>query len=91
MVIGDVTNTSAVIIVPQSADGSFSTSIVYVVRKWFEMDKVVTNEYGKTGGSVKLPDGIKDERVWSLDLNGLRMSDPENRKFEVVASVKDSS
>ena len=91
MVIGDVTNTSAVIIVPQSADGTFSTSIVYVVKKWFEMDKVVTNEYGKTGGSVKLPDGIKDERVWSLDLSGLKMSDPENRKFEVVASVKDSS
>jgi hypothetical protein len=91
MVIGDVTNTSAVIIVPQGADGTFSTSIVYVVKRWFELDKVVTNEYGKAGGEVELPNGIENERVWSLDLSGLKMSDPENRKFEVMASVRDSS
>jgi len=89
MVIGDVTNTSAVIIVPQSADGTFSTSIVYVVKKWFEMDKVVTNEYGKAGGEVPGVSGRNG--VWTLDLSGLRISDPENRKFEVMASVKDSS
>ncbi|MBP3406121.1 MAG: hypothetical protein J6N18_08480, partial [Kiritimatiellae bacterium] len=89
MVIGDVTNTSAVIIVPQSADGSFSTSIVYVVKKWFEMDRVVTNEYGKAGGEVPGVSGRNG--VWTLDLSGLRISDPENRKFEVMASVKDSS
>ena len=89
MVIGDVTNTSAVIIVPQSADGTFSTSIVYVVKRWFEMDKVVTNEYGKAGGEVPGVSGRNG--VWSLDLSGLKISDPENRKFEVKASVKDSS
>ena len=89
MVFGDITNTSAVIIVPQGSDGTFSTSIVYEVKKWFEMDRVVTNEYGKAGAEVS---GVSGKRgVWTLDLKNLKMSDPENRKFEVVASTKDSS
>ena len=89
MVIGDVTNTSAVIIVPQGADGTFSTSIVYVVKKWFELDSVVTNEYGKTGAAV--PEAPGRRGTWTLDLSGLKMSDPESRKFEITASTKDSS
>jgi hypothetical protein len=28
--------------------------------------------------------------VWTLDLSGLKISDPENRKFDVVASTRDS-
>jgi hypothetical protein len=91
MVIGDVTNTSAVIIVPQNAEGYFSTSIVYVVKKWFEMDKVITNEIDKAGAEVELPADIKDRREWVLDLSNLKMSDPESRKFEVTASTRDSS
>jgi hypothetical protein len=89
MVIGGVTNTSAVIIVPQGVDGAFSTSIVYVVKKWFELDSVVTNEYGKAGGTV--PGSAGKRGVWTLDLGGLRMSDPESRKFEVTAATRDSS
>jgi hypothetical protein len=78
MVIGDVTNTSAVIIVPQ-VNGTFSTSIVYVVKKWFEMDAVFTNEVGKSAAEVAGARGAKG--VWTLDLSGLKISDPENRKF----------
>ncbi|MBR6586548.1 MAG: hypothetical protein IKK82_03930, partial [Kiritimatiellae bacterium] len=94
MVIGNVTNTSAVIIVPQGADGTFSTSIVYVVKKWFEMDRVVTNEYGKAAAPSEATNMVSKtgrHSIWTLDLSGLKMSDPENRKFEVMASVKDSS
>ena len=92
MVIGDVTNTSAVIIVPQNLDGSFSTSIVYVVKKWFEMDRVVTNEVGKSGGiaAVNPQSQSGTESIWTLDLSNLRISDPESRKFEVTAYSKDS-
>ena len=92
MVVGDVTNTSAVIIVPQNLDGSFSTSIVYVVKKWFEMDRVVTNEVGKAGGlaTVNPQSQSGTESIWTLDLSNLRISDPESRKFEVTAYSKDS-
>lgn len=90
MVIGNVTNTSAVIIVPQNPDtGTFSTSIVYVVRKWFEMDSVITNEYGKSGGSVA--DAPGQRGVWTLDLSNLKISDPNSRKFEVTAYTRNSA
>ena len=90
MVIGNVTNTSAVIIVPQDPDtGTFSTSIVYVVKKWFEMDSVITNEYGKPGGSVAEAPGRRG--VWTLDLSNLAISDSNSRKFEVTASTRNSS
>ena len=89
MVFGDVTNTSAVIIVPQSADGTFSTSIVYEVTKWFELDSVTTNESGKA--AVAVPEASGKRGIWTLDLKGLKMSDPECRQFEVTASTKDSS
>ena len=89
MIIGGVTNTSAVIIVPQGADGSFSTSIVYHVKAWFELDSVVTNEYGKTG--VEVPEAKGANGVWELKLNDLKLSDPDSRKFEVTASTRDAS
>ena len=90
MVIGTVTNTSAVIIVPQDPEtGTFTTSIVYVVRKWFEMDSIVTNEYGKAGGTVAEAPGQRG--VWTLDLRNLKMSDANSRKFEVTASTRNSS
>ena len=90
MVIGTVTNTSAVLIVPQDPDtGTFSTSIVYVVKKWFEMDSVVTNEYGKSGGPVA--DASGQRGVWTLDLSNLKLSDSNSRKFEVTASTRNSS
>jgi len=89
MVIGGVTNTSAVIIVPQGSDGSFSTSIVYVVKKWFELDTVTTNELGRPAGMVTEATGVS--RVWTLDLSNLRLSNPESRQFEVNASTRDSS
>ena len=93
MVIGGVTNTSAVIIVPQGSDGSFSTSIVYVVKKWFELDRVVTNEVGKAGGAAEVSCLSRNgtNSVWMLDLSGLKLSDPESRQFEVNASTRDSS
>ena len=93
MVIGGVTNTSAVIIVPQGSDGSFSTSIVYVVKKWFELDWVVTNEVGKAGGAAEVSCLSRNgtNSVWMLDLSGLKLSDPESRQFEVNASTRDSS
>ena len=89
MVFGNVTNTSAVLIVPQNADGSFSTSIVYVVKKWFELDSVATNEFGRPAGVVGEAEGVSG--VWTLNLNNLKVSDPDNRKFEVMASTRDSS
>jgi hypothetical protein len=93
MVFGNVTNTSAVIIVPQGEDGTFSTSIVYEVDRWFEMDKVVTNEYGKAKAPSEATNMVSKTgrySIWTLDLKGLKMSDPDNRKFEVVAFAKDS-
>ena len=92
MVFGTVTNTSMVVIVPQGMDGTFSTSIVYVVKKWFTMDKVVTNEVGKAGGTAAVSPLSQDAsgNVWTLDLNGLKLSDPESRMFEVTASTRDS-
>ena len=93
MVVGDVTNTSAVIIVPQNEnDETFSTSIVYVVSKWFEMDKAVTNEVGKTGAdaAARLVSKDREGSVWTLDLKDLRMSSSESRKFNVTAYARES-
>ena len=84
-----MTNTSAVIIVPQNADGTFTTNIEYVVKKWFEMDRVVTNETGKAAGVIEGVEGNTGR--WKLQLNGIKLSDPESRKFEVTAFTRDTS
>ena len=95
IVVGDPTNryTTAVIIVPQGSDGTFSTNVVYHVRKWFEFDSVVTNEFGASGGEATPTYVSKDAEgsTWVLDLSHLKVSDPDVRKFEVTASVKNSS
>ena len=94
MVLGNVTNTSAVIIVPQDPNtGTFSTSIVYVVRKWFELDSVVTNEYGKSGGAAETSFVSKDAKgsIWTLDLSNIKLSENSSRKFDVMASTRYSS
>jgi hypothetical protein len=88
MVVGNVTNKMAVIIVPQIS-GTFSTSIVYVVSKWFELDTVTTNEFGKPSGTVSEASGKNGE--WTLNLDNITISDMESRRFEVKASTRDTS
>ncbi len=75
---GDTTSSSMVIPVPQNADGSFVTNIVFQVKDGYEIDTVTTN-----GAVVAEASGKKG--VWTLNIN---LSDSNLSKFEVVASAR---
>ena len=76
---GDTTSSSMVIPVPQNADGSFVTKIVFQVKDGYEIDTVTTN-----GAVVAEASGKKG--VWTLNIN---LSDSNlGSWFEVVASAR---
>ena len=89
---GPVKSSSAVLIVPQDAlTGTYSTSVVYEVKNWFDIDSVVTNSYGEPGAVVPGPYAKDGAGLWTLDLSNMTLPDDSSRKFFVTASTAISS
>lgn len=85
--VGDVRSNSAVLIVPQDAiSGTYSTSVVYEVKNWFDVGSVVTNSYGVPGVEVASSYAKDASGLWKLDLSNLTVADDASRKFFVTAS-----
>ena len=82
---------SYVYIVPQNSDGSFSTSIVYVIKKWFDIDSVKTNEQDMVGRNVAGPFNKDANGQWTLDLSNLKISNKDTRRFYVTAKSRNST
>ena len=75
---GDTGNSSMAFLVPQKADGSFTTNIVFRVKGGYELDTVSTN-----GAKVVEASGKKD--VWTLNID---LQDCNSYTFEVYASAR---
>jgi hypothetical protein len=97
MVFGDIKTTETVIIVPKSeSDGTYSTNIVYEVKKWFELDSIFAGEdeklvkEGHADAKVQLPQE-PITRKYVLDLSNIRLKDEDQRKYYVKASTRDTS
>ena len=89
---GSVRSSSAVLIVPQ--DGvthTYSTSVVYEVQNWFDIDSVVTNSYGEPSAAVAGPYAKDAAGQWTLDLSNMTVAEDSSRKFFVTASAAISS
>lgn len=78
IISGNMTSSSMVIPVPQNADGSFVTNIVFQVKDGYEIDTVTIN------GTV-LAEASGKKGVWTLNID---LSDSNLSKCEVVASAR---
>ncbi len=89
---GAVRSSSAVLIVPQDVlTGTYSTSVVYEVKNWFDIDSVTTNSQGEAGAAVPGPYAKDAAGQWTLDLSDMTLADGASRKFYVNASAAVSS
>ena len=92
MRVGNTNTTTTVLIVPQDRlTGTFSTSIVYQVVKWFDIASIVTNMAGEAGGPVAGPFEKATDGTWTLNLSNMTLPDTSSRRFYVKASAKNSA
>ncbi|MCQ2389102.1 MAG: hypothetical protein MJ138_05265 [Kiritimatiellae bacterium] len=78
---GKTGQTSAVLIVPQSLDGTYNTNVTFVLQPWFEMKSVTTN-------GVAVTDGVAGQSgVYVFDVSGFSLPEGAKKQLEVVGEA----
>ena len=87
---GDMRADSVVLIVPQIGE-TYSTSVVYEVKSWYDVKSVVTNLQGQAGAEVASSYAKDVAGQWTLDISDFRLPDDSPRKLFVSAATRRSS